>query len=120
MTRDLDYSDIGSYLVSISKRIAALEVDFVEMVDFVDERKDKVTKVNNNFKSDLTNLRAEMNSLRWEASDLNKLVDEAILHFNRTLRKSKFERLVRRVEDFSPEDLATYKGMERALKARKS
>ena len=115
MPKDLDYTDLGAYLVSISKRIAALEVDAVEMEDIAAARDEKIVRINEDLKQDLERFSEQVKGIHEGLKELSQQVTEVVKMFNTIARKGSMERLQRKIDDWNPEMLATHKDMRKVL-----
>lgn len=116
MMVDIDYSDMGSYLISISKRIASLEVTAEEMKDSIEDTHTEIKSKTNAFREEEEDLNEELKSLKEDISELSREVHRLVETFKGVARENSMERLERKIKEWAPEDMATHKDLHRNLK----
>jgi prefoldin subunit 5 len=104
---EIDFSDLHSYLVSLAKRIAKMEVRAEELGAEISETNDTVRGHHRLYRERVRSLRAEVKSIRQDVSELGTVIEQMINRFKHTARSNSLQRLERKIDRWDFENLVT-------------
>ncbi len=115
MSFDLDFSDLHSYIESIARRVSSLEEGMAESAEAFEAKAQAVNAFRNEFASEQESFKERAELLGRELEELSEKVLLLVTQFKALTRKESFQRLQRKVDEWSPEKIATHEDLRRNL-----